>query len=274
MAAARQTMPVLRYTPPANAFRATAGSVEDYAFNGCNASVQVYPFRTFTGDIHQAFQATLLRDWIEPQYQEENVAAPPNFQMTECAGADFVMAATFAENVVGLPKPHMRFLVVAGKAAAIVDAHAGTMQSWEIAAPSLSAMGDSIAVEQAEAPPPLSGEAGRAVAGLYQGIKQKYMATMINVTGSGYYTSALHYYLLSADGRVCRAYDQLSVPGGDIESFDFDAAERSDPGNSGRYTVAGGKLLVQIGGPSPESIVTDVPRNGQLRIYDVLYQRQ
>jgi hypothetical protein len=273
-AATAQEAPLLRYTPPPNAFRQAVSTPEDYAFNGFNASVQFYPFRPFDGDIQKLFQWTLLRDWVSPMHQEENVGAPPAFRTLAVPGATLALSASFAENIVGLPKPHMRMVVVAGKQAAIVDASAGTMQSWQQAVPYLNAMAAGLRVEAGRAPPPLAQAAGRAVAGLYQGFKAKYMATMVNVTGSGYYTQALHYYLFSPGGRVYRAYDKLEVPGGDPARFDFDAAQRRDPDNSGTYTVDGGKLLIQFGGASSEKIVAPVPKGGTLTIYAVPYKRQ
>jgi hypothetical protein len=88
------------------------------------------------------------------------------------------------------------------------------------------------------------------------------------------YETALHYYLFSADGRVYRAYDKVDVPGRDISRFDFDAAERSDPVNSGRYTVDGGKLFIQMGRDLPETLVVPVPEKGMLTIDTVVYRRQ
>jgi hypothetical protein len=165
-------------------------------------------------------------------------------------------------------------VVVAGNQAAIVDASAGTLQSWQQAVPYLNAMAASLRVEAGRAPPPLTQAAGRGIAGLYMGFKAKYMATMVNVTGSGYYAQALHYYLFSANGRVYRAYDKLEVPGGNPARFDFDAAQRRDPDNSGTYTVDGGNLVIQLGGAAPEKIVAPVPKNGTLTIYAVPYKRQ
>lgn len=262
---------VLRYTPPANVFRSSIPPVDNYAFNGFNAQVQVYEFRAFTGDIAQAFQRTLLREWISPMYQEENVAGPPIIQRTALPGADLVLAASFNENRVGLARPHMRMLIVAGNEAAIVDASAGTVQSWQQAVPALNQMAGTMRVEQARAPAPLTAAAGRGVAGLYMGIKPKYMATMVNVIGSGYYQNALHYYLFSADGRVYRAYDSLAAPGG---RFDFDAAERRDASNSGRYTVDHGKLVITMKGEERETLVADVPKDGALVINGIPYQLQ
>jgi len=259
---------VLRYTPPANVFRAAIEPAEDYSFNGFNAALQVYQFRRFNGDIRQTFQTTLLRDWIAPMHKEENTSGQPTFNAFQVSGADFAVVASFAENRVGLPRPHTRMLIVAGQEAAIVDASAGTVQSWQQALPALNALAATLRVETAAAPPPLTPAAGRAIAGLYMGMKPKFMA----LTGSN--TTALHYYLLSADGRIFRAYDKVNLPGGNIAMFDFDSAQRADPMNVGRYTVDGGKLIIEMETTNRETIVTDVPQGGVLSIYSVAYRRQ
>jgi len=262
---------VLQYTPPTNVFQSSLGPGESYSFNGMNAQVQVYPFRPFNGDIAQAFQRTLLRDWISPMNQEENVAGPPSFGRTQLPGADVVLTASFNENRVGLARPHLRMLIIAGNEAAIVDASAGTVQSWQQAVPHLNQMASTMRVEATRPPTPINAQAGHAVAGLYMGIKPKYMATMVNVTGSGYWQNAAHYYLFSADGRVHRAYDELAAPGG---RFDFDAAERRDAMNTGYYSVEGGKLHITLNRKSPEKIVADVPKGGTLVIQSVSYEKQ
>jgi len=267
--AAQAQTHVLKYTPPANAFK-SAIQADDYSLNGTNASVQVYQFRQFSGDIVQAFQRSLLRDWIGPMHQEENVAGKPAFQRVQVAGADAAIAATFNESRVGLARPHNRMLIVKGNEAAIVDASAGTMQGWQMAVPRLNQMASTFKVEGAPAAAPLSIEAGNKVAGLYQGMKAKYTATMMNVTGYASYQTALHFYVFSANGRAYRAYDQLEAPGG---RFDFDAAERRDPQNSGRYTVDGGKVVIKMRGDN-EPIVTDLPKDGVLVIYQVAYNKK
>jgi hypothetical protein len=260
---------VLRYAPPANAFKSSI-QADDYSFNGTNASVQVYQFRPFSGDIVQMFQRGLLRDWIGVMHQEENVAGKPTFQKVAVAGADMAIAATFNESRVGTARPHNRMLIVKGNEAAIVDASAGTVQGWQMAVPRLNQMASTFKVEGAPAAAPLSIAAGNKVAGLYQGMKAKYVATMMNITGSASYQTALHFYVFSANGRVYRAYDKLEAPGG---RFDFDAAERRDPQNSGRYTVDGGKLIIKMRGDN-EPIATDLPKDGVLVIYQVAYKRQ
>jgi hypothetical protein len=266
--AAAQTS-VLHYTPPANSFKSALGA-DDYQLNGTNASVQVYQFRPFTGDIKTQFQATLLRDWIDPMHKEENVYGQVTGQNINVPGADYAISASFLEGRAGLGRPHNRMLIVKGNEAALVDASAGTLQGWQQAMPRLNQMASSFKVEGAPQAAPLSIEAGNSVAGLYQGMKAKYTATMQNVTGYSSYQTALHYYVFSANGRVYRAYDKLEAPGG---RFDFDAAERRDPQNSGRYTVDKGKLVIRMKGDN-QPIVTDVPKGGKLTIYDVGYQKQ
>jgi hypothetical protein len=265
---------VLNYTPPQNVFRQAIDPAEDYAFNGANASVQVYQFRPFQGNLQQAFQATLLRDWIAVMHQEENVAGKPTFQKVNIPGADVAIAASFAESRVGLARPHLRMLIIAGTDAAIVDASAGTQQSWQQVTPALNQMASSMRVETVRAPAALTSAAGSAVAGLYMGMKPKYTAAMQNVVGYAQYQNALHFYLFSADGRVYRAYDQLQVPGGTISRFNFDAAERRDPMNSGRYTVDNGKLIIKMRGTPQETIATDAPRGGKVTINTITYERQ
>src|SRR5689334_19274047 len=102
---------MLRYTPPADSFKSSIGA-DDYQLNGTNASVQIYQFRRFSGNVQQQFQTTLLRDWIGLMHQEENVAGKPAFQQVTIPGADFAIAATFNEARVGLARPHNRILIV------------------------------------------------------------------------------------------------------------------------------------------------------------------
>src|ERR1051326_3690465 len=123
---------VLRYQQPQNVFRSSV-SAENYQFNGTNASVQIYQFRRFEGDIARTFQRTLLRDWISLMQREENVAGQPTFQKVAVQGADYAIFATFNEARVGLMRPHNRMLIVKGNEAAIVDASAGTVQGWQMA---------------------------------------------------------------------------------------------------------------------------------------------
>jgi hypothetical protein len=261
----------LQYTPPVGAFQAGA---DDYSFNGFNGSLRIYQFRSYSGNIQQQFQSTQLKEWIDPVHREENLGAQPTYQRLDIPGSQLAIVASFAENLVGIPKPHLRMLVVAGREAAILDASSSRVNSWQQALPQVNAVISSMRVQAQAAPPPLSAAAGNAVAGLYMGTKDKYTATMMNITGHASYTTALHFYLFSADGHVYRAYDQLSVPGGDISRFDFDSAVRTNPINSGTYTVDGDKLIIHMMGATPEAITADAPRDGMVKIGSVLYKRQ
>ena len=83
-------------------------------------------------------------------------------------------------------------------------------------------------------------------------------------------------YLLSGDGRVYRGFDLLVTASSDLGRFDFDAAERNEPESTGRYTVQGGQLIIEFGGPQPERINVPLPQGGRniLRIDSVDYERQ
>jgi hypothetical protein len=276
-AIAKQEVPVLRYDPPSNFYRSAITPPEDYASNEFNANVQVYPFRPFRGNIEQMFQKTLLREWIDPRYQETNVAGPPEFRLGSVEGAQLVLTAKFAENIVGIAKPRMRMVIVAGGAAAIVDAFANNATTWQRALPALTALAASLRVEAEAAPPSVAegpGPAGRAMAGLYMGTKPKYIVNLNGPVGSGSHVPAPHFYLFSADGRVYRAYDGIRAPGGDINRFDFEDAQRADPVNSGRYTVTGNQLRIQLRGQPPETITTAAPQNNRVTIDTVVYIRQ
>jgi hypothetical protein len=268
-AAAQSTVPVLRYTPPTNAIQIGTGRPDDYSFSAFNGSVQIYPFQPFTGNLRQDFQTNLLRHWIAPQYQEQNLGGMPQFTDGSVPGADLALVATFLET--GYVRLRRRVLIVAGNHAAIIDASAGTQQSFAALSEYLGALGDSLRVDAARAPAALTVAGGHAVAGLYQGMAMK---VTVNTIGGGLYRApALHYYLLSEDGRVYRRYDFPPIAGANIASFDFDAAELADRSNSGRYTIDSGRLIIRMQDQLPD-IVTDPPRGGVLTINSVTYQRQ
>jgi len=267
-AAAQSTVPVLRYTPPTNAIQIGTGLPDDYSFSGFNGSVQIYPFRPFTGNIQQAFQTNLLRHWISPQYQEQNLGAP-QFVAASVPGADLTLVATFLET--GYARWRRRVLIVAGNHAAIIDSSAGTQQSFAALSQYLGTLGDSLRVDAARAPAALTVAGGRAVTGLYQGMAMK---VTVNTIGGGLYNKpALHYYLFSADGHVYRRYDYPPVVAANVALFDFDAAEQSDRSNSGRYTIDSGRLIIRMQ-DLLLLMIRQPPRDGVLKINSVTYQRQ
>lgn len=274
----QREVPVLRFNPPPNFYHSAAYPPDDFSSSEVNGSIQVYPFRPYTGNIEQIFAQTLLRDWIDGLHREENMAGRPDIRRSAVRGAQSVLTAAFFENIVGIPRPHMRMLIVAGGFAALVDASSNNMQTWQRILPAMTNLQASLRIESEPAPPDMSagpGPGGVEVAGLYMGTKNKYMVNLNGGVGSGYFIPAVHLYLLSPTGRVYRAYDQILAPGGDIARFDFNAAQRRDPGNSGRYVLTGGNIRIQMGeGQTPEVITAPAPRDGMMTISTVRYVRQ
>lgn len=275
---AQTPLPELKFADPPGFLRSAAYPPADFSSQEVNASLQVYPFRVFRGDVRQAFSRTLFRDWIDPQYREENVTPGAKLDGIVLPGADYVLRARFNEVIAGLPRERLRMAVVSGGAVAIVDAQANSLTSWQHVLPQLNAFASTLRV-MAGAPEPdyaaPVGAAGRAVAGLYMGFAKKYMTDLQRGPAYGYYANAVQYYLFSADGRVYRHYDELKVPGNDPARFDFAAAERADPVNSGRYTIKGDSIFVRLGlAERPERFALRLPRGGSLSIGAVSYARQ
>jgi hypothetical protein len=278
MRASGQTSPPrLRYEPPVDLLHSAIRPPENYESTRINASLQVYVFRPAPADVAAAFRQTMLRDWIDPQYQEMQVAGQPVFGALSISGADAAYMAQFAEaGFGGMTKPRVRLLIVARGSAAIIDAQAASPQAWQIAAVSFNALLATVRVETAATSTSAATPATRALAGLYVGVKQKFVSA-IGVgagAGSGGFVPALHMYLLSETGRVYRAFDEILAPGGDIRRFDFDAAEQADPVNSGHFMLQGDQLLLTLGERSDERIAVPLRQPGHLVIGTVDYTRR
>lgn len=156
-AASAAAQPVLRYDPPPSFYRSALAPPEDYSAKEFNASLQVYPFRAFNGSIEEMFRKTLLRGWIEPRFQEGKLAAPAEISAVKIAGAEAAFTARFVENIgTGLPRQHMRMVIVSGNAAAIVDASAISIEAWQQVLPALNAMAATLKVA-VEPPRPKAG---------------------------------------------------------------------------------------------------------------------
>jgi hypothetical protein len=267
----------LRFETPADLFHSALRPPENYESTRVNASLQVYAFRPAPDDLAVRFRQTLLRDWIDPQYQERQIAGPPTFGPLSVAGADAAYFAQFSEaGVGGMSKPRVRLLILARGGAAVVDAQAASPQAWQIAQPSFNALIATLRVDSAVSVTSTATPATRALAGLYVGIKPKFVSAIgVGVgAGSGSFVPARHMYLLSENGRVYRAYDDIMAPGGDIRQFDFDAAEQADPVNSGHFVVQGDQLLMTLGERSDERIVVPLRQPAHLTIGTVDYTRQ
>ena len=277
-ARAQTPLPALKFEDPPGFMRSGAYPPADFSSQEVNASLQVYPFRPYPGDVRQVFSRTLFRDFIDPQYREENVAPGAKLDGITLPGADYVLRARFNEVIAGLPRERLRMAVVSGGAVAIVDAQANSLTSWQHVLPQLNAFASTLRVVAGAPEPDYSapvGVAGRAIAGLYMGFTRKYMTDLQRGPAYGYYANAVQYYLFSADGHVYRHYDELKVPGKDPARFDFSAAEREDPVNSGRYTVKGDSVFVRLGpAERPERLALRVPRGNTISIGSVSYTRQ
>jgi hypothetical protein len=159
-AASAAAQPVLRYEPPPSFYRSAIAPPDDYSAKESNASVQVYPFRSFNGSVEETFRRNLLRGWIEPRFQEGKLAAPAEIREVKVAGAQAAFPARFVENIgTGLPRQHMRMVIVSGNAAAVIDASAISMEAWQRILPALDAMAATLSVSAA-APRPKGGKDG------------------------------------------------------------------------------------------------------------------
>jgi hypothetical protein len=270
------SIPVLQYDDPADFYRGAAASPIEYSSREVNCSVQVYPFQLHSGNIQAAFQQTMLRERIDPRYREGQLATAPAVSTSAAPGADAVLLARFQETLAGLPNERLRIVIVASGRAAIIDINANSAYSWQKATPALDAMLASLRVEKKPAPSSMTQgprPGGGSLAGLYRGSKSKYVVNLLRPVGYGDHVLSLHYYLFSADGYVYRCYDLPPGPDGDWRRFDFDAARRADPVNTGRYIVSGNQLHIQMGGQSSERIVAALNDPNILEIETINYMR-
>jgi len=276
-AADPEFMPVLDYTDPPNFWRGGIGGKRwvEWLANDINFSFCVYPFREYKGDAKATFRQTLLSDLIDPFYREQGIGSAPQFNANSMTGADAVIEAHFQDSV---RKIHHRIAIVAGHWVAIVDIVAPTDFAWQKAFPSAAQSLKSMHVGKKPAPPSLSngpGPSGAKLAGLFQGMGNKFTVNLDLGPGYGQAKPALRYYLLSSEGRVYRCYD--FPPGGSVSAakqFDFDAAEREDPGNTGRFAVRGNQLYMKMGGPNAEEIKTMIDDIDVLQLDGVTYVRK
>jgi hypothetical protein len=269
-------LPTLRYDPPPNFYRSASTPPEQYSSTTVNAYLVVYPFRPDPASLLQAYQQTMLRNWIDPQYQETNVAGPPGIATGTMPGADTTIVWSFVETIAGLSRPHLRVAILSRGAVAIVDLSANSEYSWQQAWPAMQVTLASMRVVMPSgvAAAPQASPATHTLAGVYMGMKGHYVVDLNRPVGSGTWQRVPHFYLFSADGRVYRGFNLLVTSTSELGRFDFDAAERTDPESSGRFTVQGDQLLIQFGGPVPETVTTALPQGGRLTIDAVTYVRQ
>jgi len=270
-------MPVLEYSDPPNFWRGGAGGKRYAEYQGSNINfvLCVYPFREFGGDAQAAFRRTLLSDLVDVLYREQGVAGTPRFGANRMPGADAVVDVHFQD---GVQKQHHRMLITSGHWVAVVDMIAPTPFAWQKGFPSAVEMLKSMHVGRKAAPPSLAngpGPNGARLAGLFQAMKNKFTVNLALGPGYGSPKLALHYYLFSADGRVYRRYDFPPVASAAAaRHFDFDAAQRQDPGNSGRFAVRGNELYIKMDGPNADEITTTITDADSIELDSVRYTRK
>jgi hypothetical protein len=268
-------VPILNYTPPPNFIEASYGTFEDFTSTIVNGSIQIYPFRPFRGNLAVAWQQTLLRSWIDPMHQEASIAGQPVFKNVNLPGAQAMSIATFVESNTGLMKPHMRTLIVANGAAAIIDVSAPNSYCWQRIMPGVDALFRSLSLgtNGADMPPVGVPSATGGFAGIFMGYKPKYTVNLNGPTWSGTYPPAPFFYIFSSDGRAYKTFDATKVPQGGPEMFNYGAAATVDPLNLGSFSVQGNQIVMRFGRGS-ETVTGVMTSKDSFVIYGVTYSRQ
>lgn len=278
-----QPTPTLKFVPPSDFWGGGGGFPEVWRSNNNNElRLDIYGFRPYHGNFQDDFQRTLLRAGIEPGSQEARLLAAPTFLTATVPGAQAAILGEFRDYYNGSPREHLRLAILAGGAVALIDMSADSPQAFQRSLPGLRTMLSSLSVLAATSPevvPDVTPEitpattptprrmSGGGITGLYSGQTTRFQVNIMGSPGSGTFYLAMRYYLFSGDGRVHTGYDLPTSPGGDIRRFDYEAAERNDPGNAGWYAVQGSRITIRLGaGPAPRSIVAEITPEGHLKI--------
>ena len=272
--------PMLKYTPP-EGYIGEQGRMDPqvYVDGMVEGSVEVTGFKPFQGDFRAAFQQTLFADRMSERFRHPQLQGPPRFQPATIPGADDALFASFGATQDYYTYAHARLAILARGAVAIVDIRAQTVERFNADWPAVQKMLDSIRVVDATGGAGASaggsgaagaggtthapGPAASRVAGLYIGSRMMFQGDPMGGVGSGSWVASSYWYLLAPDGRVQRGYRVPKTPNGDITRFDFDAARREAPQDSGTYTVEGSKVTLVMG---EETLLADIAANGGLSI--------
>jgi hypothetical protein len=252
---AASAQPRLDYEPPKDFSSSLGRDPAVHVSRNGDAIVNVYPFKPLAGAEFEArFRRTRLRELLVYDSQEDKLAGPVEIQPVPIGGADAAFFARFVEDRAGTHRYRLRLAISARGAVAIVDYNAKGPEGYQANWPAFAAVLDSLKVtsEVANQEPARnrsdSAKGGSGADGLFLASTQRFMPTFGGAPGSGSWTTATRFYLLSKDGRFHRGYGLPSVPGGDLRNFDFARAEREDPHNTGTYTVSGDRVVVRTRG--------------------------
>jgi len=111
----------------------------------------------------------------------------------------------------------------------------------------------------------------RGISGIYMGMKGHYVVDLNAGVGGGHFLTAAHFYMFSSTGRVYRTFDPTVAQ--NAERFDYEAAQQRDPESSGRYSVQGDELVIQMSGPQPETFRVPIP-SGTVTLDRVVYIKE
>lgn len=263
----RQALPRLAIDPPAGFFRSPGGdpNVHTYDSTIVNATLRIYAFRPFAGDVLTTFRQTLFHNWTPIDF-EHPVVGTPEFGRGTAPGADAVLSARYVDTT---GRAHLRIAIAASgnRAIALVHLRAATPSGLQQVLPSFDRVFASLRVTTS--PPPLATGTGAntsAVAGLYLGSR-------LRQTMTGWMADT-YFYLFSADGRVYRGYRLPKAPAGDLQRFDYAQAAELDPENAGTFTIKNGTLVLRMGWASPETITVAMPVDGTISIQGSTLTRQ
>jgi hypothetical protein len=251
-------MPALRFDPPAGFIR--SGGDLFVPNSSHRASIKVYYFRPFSGQLQNEVNASLMRDWQKEINRPVQYLTPPQHESRQVPGADEAVLSAFTENYFGKSAINLRLVVVSSQAIGVVYLWA-EQDAWQYYNASLNNFLRSVRVEAGDRAPaadasPQQNAARRAMAGLYL----------------GQWMTSTRFYLFSEDGRFYRGHRLPSAPGGVLARFDYQRAREVDPDNAGTYRISGNELIIEVAGQNPVRV--PVPVNGQVKIEAINYKRQ
>jgi hypothetical protein len=240
----------------------TGGAPETYGALNADALMHVYPFRRYDGDFSSLVQQTLLRDWVPPMYRTQGqLAGPPGSQPVRVVGADEALMVNFELRELFTVHFHIFLAIRVANLITMVDLYFRDGLAYERYRDATGRLFSTVQVVRS-APSPVP-------RGPNDGLGALYMYTGLTL-GS---RTETEFYMLSGDGRVHRGTGVPQVPNGDIRQFDYDFAMRSQPFNTGTYSVRGGEIVMQFAQASPSVVTATLGSAGDLVIYRRSYQR-
>lgn len=239
----------------------TGGAPETYGAWNADALMHVYPFRTYDGDFAALVRQTLLRDWVPAMYRTQGqLVQQPGFQPVRVVGADEALLVNFELQEMFTVHCHVFLALHVANFVSMVDLYFRDPHAYERYRDATGRLFSTIQVVRS-APSPTPRTANDGLAGIY-------MYTGLTLGAR----TETEFYMLSGDGRVHRGTGVPRVPNGDIRQFDYDFAMRSQPFNTGTYTLQGPQIMMRFAQASPPGVTATRGSAGDLVIYNRSYQ--